>query len=250
MKRKRGRPKRETVDSIRGMDWYHRVAKRENKTAYALEKQFSKDQFKIIDGAVVRPCLWDKYAKGLKLPSKNLVARVEEYYPGTEYALNQEFWSLFREELPSNEILKIIVSNIRPILVKHIGISSSSPSRYPLDQYASINSLGNMNLLHYVNGVSTPLHQFMGLLAIMIDGKKKGNKIQCDLCMRQLLNSIEYVAFHYFSPFDKEFLSLFKERFLSGTGIRLPKEGVSAYVVINQYLKELQEKNNRDQEDN
>lgn len=239
-KRTRGRPKKEEVDKVRGIYWFRVVSAKSNKSAYALEKEFSKEQFKLIDGVVIRPCLWDKYAKGKKLPSNQLVKKVEEVYPGTARILSLDVWSLFRIQFPDSDKLKAIVSNIKPTLVKHIGKYPEFGARYPLYKKSSIAPLGKIKPLHLVDKSSQPLDQFKGLLAILIDGINKQDIEQCRLCLFELIRIIRLIAYHYFYYVQEEFINLFEIRFLPESNIVLPRRGISIQeIALHNFLKNI-----------
>lgn len=121
-RRSPGRHRNDPVDALRTLAWYDAVRRRSwLKTPYQLEKLFAPEKFRYgPDGECIRPCQWDKYARGLVVPSTKLAERVEARYPGTKRWLILPLWRVIRDPPPPVTELHAIIAAVRPALTAHL----------------------------------------------------------------------------------------------------------------------------------
>jgi hypothetical protein len=214
VKRTVGRPPRDIIDSLRGIYWFKELARRSNKNAYHLEKQFSADKFKKnIDGLVERPCQWNKYASGKHLPSRPLQEKVEAAYPGSSNLLNLPVWDLLRQRAPSDEKLQVIMSNIKPNMTKYIG----KPPK-ELGIRVSVKRLDfflNTPLEEVLMKQDIMLRKFTGLLILIIDSKNKGDEYLLKASIHSAILLIPFIVDMFFNSIRDDFYDAFKNRFVS-----------------------------------
>jgi len=143
-----GRPKNGLVDEIRAMAWYAAVRERASLTTpYQLEKHFTPEKFRYgPDGECIRPCQWDRYARGKKGPGAKTAARVEARYSGTKHWLTLPLWRVIRDPPPPLAELHAIITAVRPTLAAHLShpLNFSQAERrrsYALSSLKTIDSL-------------------------------------------------------------------------------------------------------------
>lgn len=152
-----GRRKNSSVDELRTVAWYAAVRERASLTTpYQLEKHFTPEKFRYgPDGECIRPCQWDKYARGKKVPSAKTAARVEARYPGTKSWLTLPLWRVIRDPPPPLAELHAIITAVRPALAAHLSHPLNLPQTerrhsYRLSSIKTIDSLwrqGDVNAL-------------------------------------------------------------------------------------------------------
>ena len=215
----KGRPKNEFVDSVRGILWFRVTQESSKKTAYGLEKEFSGKNFKKNQyGETVRPCQWNKYSKGKSIPNPKLVDEVNDTYPGGKYWLNHPLWNLLRKKLPSNEALKIILSDTRPSLVKHIGETNDNAFAYTPTKFTTLNSLTKIKAIDIVENNRKPLNAILTLLIITIDTEQKQYRREYLAALESFLDILPIVVNTTRLHLVKgEFLELIQKRFIGST---------------------------------
>jgi hypothetical protein len=209
-----GRPKKDVVDTLRGVIWFNRVSSLSSKTAYRLEKKFSPDKFKKnIDGLTERPCQWDKYEIGKHLPSRPLQKKVEAAYPGCLHWLNLPVWDLLKHRPPNDEKLQVMMSSIKPNMTKHIGRSAEK---------LGINLRMNNNRFNYFLKMSPEnilvsqdviLLKFTGLLILVIDAENKEDKMLLTRSLSAAILLLPFIMDMFFSMIREELYDVFKNRF-------------------------------------
>lgn len=216
---KKGRPKNDFVDSVRGILWFRITHKSSKKTAYGLEKFFSGNNFKKNqDGENIRPCQWNKYAKGKSIPNPSTVDKVDAIYLGGRYWLNHRLWSLLRKKPPSNETLKVILSDTRPSLVKYIGGKNNHGFTYIPTKHATLKSLTMIKAIDIIKGSREPLNALLTLLIITIDTEQKQYRRQYLEALESLLDILPIVVSTTDLHLVKdELLKLIQKRFIDNT---------------------------------
>ena len=154
--RRRGRPTRCPVDSLRTRVWFHAVSLRTGMNAYALEKCFHPLQVRYVDGKSVRPRLWDRYRDGVMIPKDkfgvdNLIDRVEEQVPFTAWWFRHVLWPALQPKLLSqeeiDEMLFAFPDDLRALLFDDL--QAQFPKRKPFKQeiVAQLSHFGHLDSL-------------------------------------------------------------------------------------------------------
>ncbi|MCG7928112.1 MAG: hypothetical protein JAY67_21540 [Candidatus Thiodiazotropha taylori] len=91
-------PDNSPTKRLRARAWFYYVAARLNlkSTGYVLERYFEEDKVKKdeVDKSIKRPCKYDNYQKGLFLPSKSLIEKIELSVPGSKSLIYHPFWDV------------------------------------------------------------------------------------------------------------------------------------------------------------
>lgn len=115
-----GQPKiNQELKRLKAQTWFNEVAEISGKSAYQLEKEFSKPQIVEDRFNKSRSRLWEKYRSGKAIPRYNqnftdhppIAILVEEKYPHTIKWLNGPLWNL------ANIDYKLTMKDIRKIYV-------------------------------------------------------------------------------------------------------------------------------------
>ncbi len=111
-KRSKGRPVRHKADQLRTMYWYHCIVDGyENLTAYTLERMITPEKVQIHNGIVSRPCLFDAYRDGRKVPLDNdkensVISTTDNYFGMSADIFRNPIWSIFKgESVSKSEVL-------------------------------------------------------------------------------------------------------------------------------------------------
>lgn len=122
------------IRSMRIRTWFESVAAKSDKTAAALEREFSEGE----SGSNGRPrsCIWQKYKKGLVEPQSThgvgrkpgLVERVEQRYSGTAQWLTSPLWRLADKAPMEMNETKAIYEGL-PSPIRSIFIASETEAR-------------------------------------------------------------------------------------------------------------------------
>ena len=110
--------RRDAEDVVRTIWWFNCVQQASGgRTATQLENQLrvSKDG---VDGQGERTKLWFKYARGLHVPNRSTVARVEAVYPQTACELHHSLWCALKRDV-DGETLERAVLRLDPS-VQHV----------------------------------------------------------------------------------------------------------------------------------
>lgn len=93
---RRGRPPKHPVDLFRTQVWFRAVSLISGKSAYALELEFHPQSVSRGASGIRRPRLWDRYKHGKVVVGEELVARVEQVYPGSAAWFHARCWQAFK----------------------------------------------------------------------------------------------------------------------------------------------------------
>ncbi|WP_394132397.1 hypothetical protein [Shewanella maritima] len=117
VEKKRGRPKRNPIDSLRAQLYLHVVclAAGIKGTGYQLEQHFEPE--KIIrserDNTVQRGCKWDRYIRGTVTPSIQTQRLIEGRYPGTQQFLTNPLWLAMKAGEQTEEYWQLFYNCLR-----------------------------------------------------------------------------------------------------------------------------------------
>lgn len=122
--RKRGRPRKEPLSSLRTKAWFNAVALASKKSTYELDIEFSETSKRYQKKYEKRPCIWEKYARGdieprSKVGAKGqtpIVEKVERIYPGTAQWLTMPFWRMLGDEPMGMDELKEVYLSFSPVI--------------------------------------------------------------------------------------------------------------------------------------
>lgn len=158
------------IKAIRIRLWFAGVRDRSGApSAYALEREFSSEKFKKgPDGEVVRPCKWDKYARGESMPGPALLEQVEKAFPSTRAWLDLPLWEVVSEVPPPRAELHKLIAFSRPNLAARLQPVGTKKNSYRIWNSSTIDSLWKQG---DVNALTT-------LLAIVRDAEQSGNDDQ------------------------------------------------------------------------
>ncbi|WP_396587728.1 hypothetical protein [Bermanella sp. R86510] len=219
--KKMGRPKRPDIDKIRTKIWFDRVRAISRKSAYALEKEFSKGQFKHSHNETYRPTQWYKYKSGQVSPSDRRLNEVEGHYPGTRVVFDQLVWVLLGTEYPEDILLKEGIGAANARLIQYIGKTSKHfPGRiYPLTSDRSLRSLSNIDRKELLYRRTSPLTNFTAMLCVMIDAEKKNCQIQYVMAKFYLKRMIPDIMHTYYLQYREEFIDILSSRFFDSEAL-------------------------------
>lgn len=223
---KAGRPKRPYIDKIRTKSWFERVQAISGKSAYALEKEFSKDQFKHSNNETYRPTQWYKYKSGQVSPSDRLLNEVEGHYPGTRMIFDQIIWALISTKHPEDILLKEGIGAANPRLIQYIGKTEKNfPGRiYPLTSDRSLRSLSHIDRKELLYRRASPLTNFTAILCVIIDAEKKNSKQQYAMAKYYLKRMIPDIMQTYFLKNREEFIDILGLRFFNNEALLFKSE--------------------------
>jgi len=99
------------IDQLRTRHWFYTVAQLAQReastpaapTAYALERRFEPEGFKVRDGETIRRNKWRSYEKGVHVPNRKLVQKIDEKLPGSAAQLNHLLWQVLKAEMISDD---------------------------------------------------------------------------------------------------------------------------------------------------
>jgi hypothetical protein len=233
-KKKLGRPKRRKIEIIKTKCWFYVVQNISGKTANALAKEFSPEQFRVVNKERFKPTQWYKYKKGSVTPSQSLIDRVEDSYPGTKRVFDYILWVLLDLFNPDDELLKEGLGSANPRLVKYIGMipQDSNTLNFPLTSERSLNALSSIYGKSLLLGNILPLYKFIGMISIALDGQKKNYNIQFRLAKDHIKKMLAYIIFAYFNSLEDDLINLIGERLYK-------EELVNFKLEINSDLNEI-----------
>lgn len=213
-KKKLGRPRRRNIESIKTKCWFDAVQSISGKTPNGLSREFSPEQFKVVNDEIIKPTQWYKYKKGSVTPTQNLVNRVEASYPGTKCIFDYILWRLLDSANPDDELLKEGLGSANPRLIKYIGVipENSNTLNYPLTSDRSLKALSDVYGKPLILGNMQPLYKFIGLICIALDGQKKDFHLQLQLAKAHIRKMAACIIFVYFNSLIDELVSLIGER--------------------------------------
>ena len=129
MKKARGRPPVNPVDSLRTRVWFNSVKLASGlPSAYKIEMHLDYDMVRKRSTDVSRPRKWDSYEKGDVVPNdkpgdRNSIDQAEAHFPGTQKWFRSPIWGILKKEKRDryyyesalqtlgNEILNILFDN-------------------------------------------------------------------------------------------------------------------------------------------
>lgn len=122
--RKRGRPRKDPISSLRTRAWFNAVALASGKNVYELDIEFAGINRGSCKRYENRPCVWDKYARGdIEPRSKTgakgqmpIVEKVEKVYSGTAQWLIMSFWRVLGDEPMNLDELKEVYLSLSPAI--------------------------------------------------------------------------------------------------------------------------------------
>lgn len=122
--RKRGRPRKDPISSLRTKAWFNAVELASKKSTYELDIEFSETSKRYQKKYEKRPCIWEKYARGdieprSKVGAKGqtpIVEKVEKVYPRTAKWLTMPFWRVLGDESMNMDELKEVYLSLSPTI--------------------------------------------------------------------------------------------------------------------------------------
>ena len=140
-----------------------------------------------LDQETIRPCQWDKYAKGKVTPGPELIERVNIVFRGSANLINHPIWEYFRETPPDDRSMQITLGKIRPHLMKYVGLSKSECHSYPFEKESTFESISSIKPLDLMDRHKRPFQSLIVLLTILVDGENKQYHRQFMLALRYFL---------------------------------------------------------------